>query len=253
MPCRKECLVIMKISILTLFPEMFDAVLNQSILKRARDKGLYDIEIINIRDFSKDKYHHVDDTPYGGGAGMLLQIEPIDLALQSVRSDNSFVLLTSPKAKPFNQLKAREYANKEHIVIICGHYEGFDARVETLVDDRLSIGDFILTGGELAAMVVVDSVVRLLNDAISKDSLDVESFDNNLLEYPQYTKPPVYKGMKVPDVLLSGHHKNIQRYRLKEALKDTLRYRSDLLKNHEFTKEEIELLKEIRDELKNTK
>ena len=184
---------------------------------------------------------------------MLLQIEPIDLALQSVRSDNSFVLLTSPKAKPFNQLKAREYANKEHIVIICGHYEGFDARVETLVDDRLSIGDFILTGGELAAMVVVDSVVRLLNDAISKDSLDVESFDNNLLEYPQYTKPPVYKGMKVPDVLLSGHHKNIQRYRLKEALKDTLRYRSDLLKNHEFTKEEIELLKEIRDELKNTK
>ena len=137
----------MKISILTLFPEMFDAVLNQSILKRARDKGLYDIEIINIRDFSKDKYHHVDDTPYGGGAGMLLQIEPIDLALQSVRSDNSFVLLTSPKAKPFNQLKAREYANKEHIVIICGHYEGFDARVETLVDDRLSIGDFILTGG----------------------------------------------------------------------------------------------------------
>lgn len=243
----------MKISILTLFPEMFDAVLNQSILKRARDKGLYDIEIINIRDFSKDKYHHVDDTPYGGGAGMLLQIEPIDLALQSVRSDNSFVLLTSPKAKPFNQLKAREYANKEHIVIVCGHYEGFDARVETLVDDRLSIGDFILTGGELAAMVVVDSVVRLLNDAISKDSLDVESFDNNLLEYPQYTKPPVYKGMKVPDVLLSGHHKNIQRYRLKEALKDTLRYRSDLLKNHEFTKEEIELLKEIRDELKNTK
>ena len=243
----------MKISILTLFPEMFDAVLNQSILKRARDKGLYDIEIINIRDFSKDKYHHVDDTPYGGGAGMLLQIEPIDLALQSVRSDNSFVLLTSPKAKPFNQLKAREYANKEHIVIICGHYEEFDARVETLVDDRLSIGDFILTGGELAAMVVVDSVVRLLNDAISKDSLDVESFDNNLLEYPQYTKPPVYKGMKVPDVLLSGHHKNIQRYRLKEALKDTLRYRSDLLKNHEFTKEETELLKEIRDELKNTK
>ena len=243
----------MKISILTLFPEMFDAVLNQSILKRARDKGLYDIEIINIRDFSKDKYHHVDDTPYGGGAGMLLQIEPIDLALQSVRSDNSFVLLTSPKAKPFNQLKAREYANKEHIVIVCGHYEGFDARVETLVDDRLSIGDFILTGGELAAMVVVDSVVRLLNDAISKDSLDVESFDNNLLEYPQYTKPPVYKGMKVPDVLLSGHHKNIQRYRLKEALKDTLRYRSDLLKNHEFTKEETELLKEIRDELKNTK
>ncbi|MDY3092181.1 MAG: tRNA (guanosine(37)-N1)-methyltransferase TrmD [Erysipelotrichaceae bacterium] len=243
----------MKISILTLFPEMFDAVLNQSILKRARDKGLYDIEIINIRDFSKDKYHHVDDTPCGGGAGMLLQIEPIDLALQSVRSDNSFVLLTSPKAKPFNQLKAREYANKEHIVIVCGHYEGFDARVETLVDDRLSIGDFILTGGELAAMVVVDSVVRLLNDAISKDSLDVESFDNNLLEYPQYTKPPVYKGMKVPDVLLSGHHKNIQRYRLKEALKDTLRYRSDLLKNHEFTKEEIELLKEIRDELKNTK
>ena len=232
----------MKISILTLFPEMFDAVLNQSILKRARDKGLYDIEIINIRDFSKDKYHHVDDTPYGGGAGMLLQIEPIDLALQSVRSDN-----------PFNQLKAREYANKEHIVIVCGHYEGFDARVETLVDDRLSIGDFILTGGELAAMVVVDSVVRLLNDAISKDSLDVESFDNNLLEYPQYTKPPVYKGMKVPDVLLSGHHKNIQRYRLKEALKDTLRYRSDLVKNHEFTKEEIELLKEIRDELKNTK
>lgn len=243
----------MKITILTLFPEMFDAVLNQSILKRAKEKGLYEVEIVNIRDFSKDKYHHVDDTPYGGGAGMLMQIEPIDLALQSVKSDDSFVLLTSPKAKPFNQAKAREYALKEHIIIICGHYEGFDARVETLIDDRLSIGDFILTGGELAAMVMIDSVVRLLNDAISKDSLDVESFDNYLLEYPQYTKPPVYKNLKVPEVLLSGHHKNIQRYRLKEALKDTIRYRSDLLKYHYFTDEEIVLLKEIRDELKDQK
>lgn len=243
----------MKITILTLFPEMFEGILNNSILKRAKEKGVFEIELINIRDFSTNKYKHVDDTPYGGGAGMLMQVEPIDLALSSVRKSNSYVMMTSPKAKPYTQSKAIELSKKDHIIIICGHYEGIDARVEKMCDENISIGDYILTGGELASMVVVDSVVRLLDNAITHDSLDVESYDNGLLEYPQYTKPFDYKGDKVPEVLLSGHHKNIARYRLKMALYDTLRYRKDLFDKHEFTKEEIDVLKELLNDLKQGK
>lgn len=240
----------MKITVLTLFPEMIETILNTSILKRAKDKGVFELEVVNIRDFSQNKYHHVDDTPYGGGAGMLMQIEPIDLALKSVRQENSYVLMTSPKAKPYTQDKAIELSKKDHLIFLCGHYEGIDARVEKLVDENISIGDYILTGGELASCVVIDSVVRLINNAITKESLDIESYDNNLLEYPQYTKPYDYCGDKVPEVLLSGHHKNIERWRLKMSLLETLKYRKDLLKNRKYTKEEVELLKELIAELK---
>ena len=184
---------------------------------------------------------------------MLMQIEPIDLALKSVRQANSYVLMTSPKAKPYTQDKAIELSKKEHLIFLCGHYEGIDARVEKLVDENISIGDYILTGGELASCVVIDSVVRLINNAITKESLDIESYDNNLLEYPQYTKPYDYCGDKVPEVLLSGHHKNIERWRLKMSLLETLKYRKDLLKHRKYTKEEVELLKELIAELKAEK
>lgn len=243
----------MKITILTLFPEMFEGVLNNSILKRALDKGVFEIEFVNIRDFATNKYKHVDDTPYGGGAGMLMQVEPIDLALRSVRQANSYVMMTSPKAAPYTQAKAIELSKKEHLIIICGHYEGIDARVEKMCDENISIGDYILTGGELASMVVVDSVVRLIDHAISSDSLDVESYDNQLLEYPQYTKPYDYHGDKVPDVLLSGNHELIRKYRLKMALYDTLRYRPELLKDHQFTNEEYHMLQDILSDLKQGK
>ena len=242
----------MKITILTLFPEMIESSFEYSILKRAKDKGTFELEVVNIRDFTKDKHKHVDDTPYGGGAGMLLQIEPIDLALQSVRQANSHVMLTSPKAKPFTQAKARELAKKDHLIFICGHYEGVDARVETLIDENISIGDFILTGGEFATLTICDAIIRLIEHSITSESLDEESYDNNLLEYPQYTKPYDYKGMKVPDVLLSGHHKNIKEYRTKMALLETLKYRKDLLEKHKFTKEEIKILKSLINDLKNS-
>lgn len=240
----------MKITILTLFPEIIENSFEYSILKRAKDKGTFELEVVNIRDFTKDKHKHVDDTPYGGGAGMLMQIEPIDLALQSVRQANSHVMLTSPKAMPFTQAKARELAKKDHLIFICGHYEGVDARVETLIDENISIGDFILTGGEFATLTICDAIIRLIEHSITSESLNEESYDNNLLEYPQYTKPYDYKGMKVPDVLLSGHHKNIKEYRTKMALLETLKYRKDLLEKHKFTKEEIKILKSLINDLK---
>ncbi len=239
----------MKISILTLFPKMFEGFLDTSIIKRALALDLIEIEVIDIRDFSDNKFRHVDDTPYGGGAGMLMQIGPIDRALKSIAGD-PYVLLTSPKAKPYTQAKARELAKKDHIAIICGHYEGVDERVATLVDENISLGDFILTGGELASMVVADSIIRLKKEVINPDSLDEESYDDGLLEYPQYTKPYDYNGLKVPDILLSGDHQKIARYRKKMALYETIKYRRDLLKGRKFTDEEKGLLKELVQELK---
>ncbi len=241
----------MKITILTLFPKMFTGFLETSVIKRALALELVKIDIVDIRDYATNKFRHVDDTPYGGGAGMLLQIEPIDRALLANRSKDSYVLLTSPKAKPYDQAKARELAKKDDIVIICGHYEGIDARVEHLVDEKISIGDYVLTGGELASMVIADSVIRLKNEVINPDSLAFESYDDDLLEYPQYTKPYDYKGFKVPDILLSGDHKKIEHYRKKMSLLDTLRFRPDLIKRHRFTREQKELLLEILDDLKS--
>ncbi|MBR2802627.1 MAG: tRNA (guanosine(37)-N1)-methyltransferase TrmD [Erysipelotrichaceae bacterium] len=243
----------MKFSILTLFPEMYPPFLNTSIIKRSLQAGKAEVEVVDIRDFSNDKHRHVDDTPYGGGAGMLMKAGPIHRVLSSVVKENSYVLLTSPKAKPFTQQDARRLAQKEHIVIICGHYEGMDARVENYIDERISIGDYILTGGELPSMVVMDSLIRLQEGAIRKESLDSESYDDGLLEYPQYTKPEHYEGMSVPKVLLSGDHQKIARWRKKQALYETLRYRPDLLKGRALTEEERELLQEIREELQNSK
>ena len=227
----------MKFSILTLFPEMYPPFLNTSIIKRSLQAGKAEVEVVDIRDFSNDKHRHVDDTPYGGGAGMLMKAGPIHRVLSSVVKENSYVLLTSPKAKPFTQQDARRLAQKEHIVIICGHYEGMDARVENYIDERISIGDYILTGGELPSMVVMDSLIRLQEGAIRKESLDSES----------------YEGMSVPKVLLSGDHQKIARWRKKQALYETLRYRPDLLKGRALTEEERELLQEIREELQNSK
>ena len=212
----------MKIDILTLFPNMFDGFLNESIIKRAIDKGLVEINIINFRDYTKDPHNKVDDTPYGGGAGMVLMIEPIYNALMAIKKDDSHVILLSPSGKTFDQKKAKALKDYKHLIIICGHYEGFDARIKNIIDEEISIGDFILTGGELPAMMITDSVIRLIPGVISKESLENESFDTELLDYPVYTKPRVFKGMEVPEVLLNGDHKKIEEYRNEERKRITL-------------------------------
>lgn len=227
---------------------MFEGFLHTSIIKRIIEKGLAEIRIVDIREYSNDKHRHVDDTPYGGGAGMLMKVDVLHRALAANSTEKSHILLTSPKAKPFKQKDAQRLAKLSDIVIVCGHYEGIDYRFEKYVDEKVSIGDYVLTGGELASMVVSDAVLRLLNDGISKESLDIESYDNNLLECPQYTRPFDFYGDKVPAVLLSGNHRDIKHYNEKMALRETIKYRPDLLENHEFTKEEIALLKEIRNE-----
>ncbi len=223
----------MKIDILTLFPEMFDAVLKSSILGKATEKGILRVGVINIRDFSKDRHRRVDDYPYGGGAGMVMMPQPLYDAIKSVKdkSPDARVVLTSPRGKPFDQEKARLLSKEPHLVIVCGHYEGIDQRIiDTMVDEEISIGDYILTGGELPAMVIVDAVARLLPGAIgSPRSLEQESFTNGLLEYPQYTRPADFLGMKVPEVLLSGNHKRIEEWRRRKAVEITRRIRPDLL------------------------
>ncbi|HOC07918.1 MAG: tRNA (guanosine(37)-N1)-methyltransferase TrmD [Clostridiales bacterium] len=223
----------MKIDILTLFPEMFDAVLKSSILGKAIEKGILRVGVINIRDFSKDRHRRVDDYPYGGGAGMVMMPQPLYDAIKSVKdkSPDARVVLTSPRGKPFDQEKARLLSKEPHLVIVCGHYEGIDQRIiDTMVDEEISIGDYILTGGELPAMVIVDAVARLLPGAIgSPRSLEQESFTNGLLEYPQYTRPADFLGMKVPEVLLSGNHKRIEEWRRRKAVEITRRIRPDLL------------------------
>ncbi len=212
----------MKIDILTLFPSMFDGFLNESIIKRAIDKNLVEINIINFRDYTSDPHNKVDDTPFGGGAGMVLMIEPIYNALMSIKKENSHVILLSPSGKTFTENKAKNLKNYEHLILICGHYEGFDARIKNIIDEEISIGDFILTGGELPSMIISDAVIRLIPGVISSESLENESFDTDLLDYPVYTKPREFKGMKVPEVLLSGDHKKIEEYRNEERKRITL-------------------------------
>lgn len=219
----------MKISILTLFPHMFDDFLNESIIKRAIDKKLVSFEIINIRDFSKLSNNQVDDTPYGGGAGMVMMVEPVVDAINSVRNSDSLVILLSPSGKVFNQKMAVSFKEFKHLILVCGHYEGIDERVLNYVDREVSIGDFVLTGGELPSMVISDAVVRLLDGVIRKESYMEESFSEGLLDYPAYTKPYEYDGHKVPDVLLSGHHKNIAEWRRSEQIRKTKENRPDLL------------------------
>jgi len=238
----------MKITILTLFPEMYDGFLNTSIIKRVLDKKLVEIKLVNIRDYSQNKHRHVDDTPYGGGAGMLMAVDVLKRCLDDNSDDSSYVLLTSPKTKPFVEKDAKRLIKKDNLVIVCGHYEGIDYRFEKYVDEKVSIGDYVLTGGELPSMVIADSIIRLLDEAISKDSLNEESYTNGLLEYPQYTRPYEFDNEKVPDVLVNGDHKKIRRHNLKMSLKETIKYRPDLLLNRELSKEEEELLKEIENE-----
>ena len=219
----------MKIDILTLFPEMFQSVFRESIVKRAVDNNLVEINIHNIRDYSLDPHHKVDDTPYGGGEGMVLMCQPIFDLVKRLRTKDSYVILLTPDGVRYQQKIAYQLATYKHLIIICGHYEGFDERIRTICDMELSIGDYILTGGELASMVIVDSVVRLVPRVIKEESHLKESFNNNLLDYPQYTKPRVYEGLRVPEVLLSGDHQKIKEYREKESLKRTRERRPDLL------------------------
>ena len=233
----------MKITVLTLFPEMFENFLNTSIVGRSLQRGLAEVEFVQIRDFAPGNYKHVDDTPFGGGSGMVMKCQPVLDALNSVKTENSYTLLTSPAGKPYTQQKARELCEKDHLIILCGHYEGMDARINDHVDELVSIGDYVLTGGELASMVIIDSVVRLLKGAIRDTSTDEESHENGLLEYPQYTHPADYNGEKVPEVLLSGNHVKIREWRVMQSLKLTKELRPDLYEKHEFTDEEKKILK----------
>ena len=219
----------MKFDVLTLFPEMFD-LLNYSILGKAKEKNLIDVNLINIRDFSKDKHKKVDDTPYGGGAGMVIRPDVVYDAYKSVKNEDAKVIYMSPQGNILNQKKVEDLSKNEHLIILCGHYEGIDQRVlDKIVDEEISIGDYVLTGGEIPAMVLIDSVSRYIEGVINQDSIQEESFLNGLLEYPQYTRPEVFEGRKVPDVLLSGHHKNIEKWRRDKSIEITKIKRPDLL------------------------
>lgn len=235
----------MKITVLTLFKEQFEGFLNTSIIKRILAKDLVDVKIVDIRDYSIDKHRHVDDTPYGGGAGMLIRVDVLANAIMDNKSANTHVLLTSPKAKPYTQKDAKRLLQYDDLMIVCGHYEGVDHRINDYIDENISIGDYILTGGELASMVVMDSIMRLIEEGISADSLKEESFDNSLLEYPQYTRPFDYKGKQVPFVLTNGNHEEIRKYNLKEAIRETYKYRKDLLEKKCFTDEEKRMYDEV--------
>ena len=220
----------MKFDILTLFPEMFEPI-KQSIIGRATEKNIIEINLINIRDFSKDKHKKVDDTPYGGGAGMLMRPDVVYDCYNSVKSNNSKLIYLSPQGNRLNQAKVEQLAKEEHLIVLCGHYEGIDQRViDKIVDEEISIGDYVLTGGELPAMVISDSIIRLLPGVITQTSLDSESFNDKLLDYPTYTKPQEFMGMKVPDVLLSGDHAKIKAWREEMRIKRTEERRQDLLK-----------------------
>ena len=220
----------MKFDVLTLFPEMFE-ILNQSIIGKAIEKELIDINLINIRDFSKDKHKKVDDTPYGGGAGMVMKPDVVYDAYQSIKDRNAKVIYMSPQGKPLNQKKVEELSKENHLIILCGHYEGIDQRVlDKIVDEEISIGDYVLTGGEIPAMVLIDSVSRYVEGVLKEESIKEESFSNGLLEYPQYTRPEVFEGMKVPEILLSGHHENIEKWRKEKSLEMTKKKRPDILK-----------------------
>ena len=238
----------MKITVLTLFPQMYHDFLHTSIIGRAIERGLVVVECVQIRDFAYDNYKHVDDRPFGGGKGQVMKCQPVLDALASVRSDNSHTIMMSPLGTTFDQKKARQLAQKDHLILLCGHYEGIDARVNQHMDEMISIGDYILTGGEIASMVVMDAVIRLLKGSITEGSADDESYENGLLEYPQYTQPAVYNGESVPEVLLSGHHAKIEEYRIEQSLLITKERRPDLFEKHVFTPQEEKILKRLKKE-----
>ncbi len=240
----------MKIDILSLFPEMFKGPLTQSIVGKAIEKQLLDVEVTDFRDYTTNKQRHVDDAPYGGGAGMLIQAQPIYDALDAIAAKNDGlgkVILLDPAGRKFDQKVAEELSQEKHLTFICGHYEGYDERIRERVTDEISLGDFVLTGGELGAMVVIDATVRLLPDVLgNRESALGDSFSTGLLEYPQYTRPADFRGMKVPEVLTSGNHQKIAEWRNKEALRRTYERRPDLLENYELSAQEEKWLREFK-------
>ena len=243
----------MHIDILTLFPAMFEGVLNESILKKAREKGKYTCDLVDFREYTENKHNKVDDYPFGGGAGMVLAPQPIFDCIEAVkkkRNSKPRVVLMCPQGERYTQKKAEELAKEDHLIFLCGHYEGYDERIrEHIATDEISIGDYVLTGGELGAMVVVDSVIRLLPDALGNASSAVEdSFSTGLLEHPHYTRPADYRGLKVPDVLMSGNHALIEEWRMRESLRRTLDRRPDLLEDAELSKEQMKLLNQLKNQ-----
>ena len=253
----------MKITILTMFPQLFDGFLQSPVVQRAIRRESLELAIVDIKEFAPGSFRHIDDSPFGGGAGMVMRCQPVLDALRHVRGEGgpqreggpkgeggpqAVTVALSPAGTVFNQKTARRYKDLDHLILICGHYEGMDERIYRHVDEELSIGDYILTGGEIAAMAVADAVIRLLPGALRDKSTEEESFENGLLEYPQYTQPAVFEGEAVPEVLLSGNHEKIRRWRLKESLRRTLERRPDLLAGRILTEEEEEILRELRSE-----
>lgn len=238
----------MKIDIITIFPEFFDAFLRTSIIKRGIEDGFIDIKTHQLRDYSSLKHNRIDDTPYGGGAGMLMMFPPFYEAIKTLKKEDSYIIMTSPQGNLFDQKKAIELAEKKHIIILCGHYEGIDARVEALVDEEVSIGNYVLTGGEMPAMIISDAISRLVPGVIHEESSETDSLQNGWLKYPQYTKPEVYEGYAVPEILLSGHHQNIENWRKEQSVRRTLTKRPDLLHQIKLTKEEKKLIEKVSHE-----
>lgn len=238
----------MNITILTLFPEMFEGFQTNSIIKRALGKGVATIKVVNIRDYTKDKYGRTDTPPIGGGAGLIEKCQPIVDALRANKKESSHVVLLSPRGKTYDQKTAETFAKLDDLVLICGHYEGIDERVNAYVDELISIGDYVLTGGEIPAMGIADSVIRLLDGAIAKESLTDESFNNGVLEYPQYTEPYDFEGQLVPDILYSGNHTAIEKWRRKQALLLTKKHRPDLFNKLTLSKQDLKLLKEAEED-----
>lgn len=237
----------MRFDIITIFPEIIEGVINSSILKRAIEKGLIEVNIIDFRNYALDKHKHVDDYAYGGGAGMLISVEPVHKALLSIEDyGQAHKIITSPSGKTLEQKDVVRLSKKDHIIIICGHYEGIDHRINNYVDEEISIGDYILTGGELPACILIDSISRLIKGVISDESLVDESFSEGILEYPQYTRPLIYDNQKVPDVLLSGHHANIEKWKRFMALKETYQKRPDLLEKIKLSDEDKKYLELIK-------
>ena len=239
----------MRFHIMTLFPEIFHSYLNESIMKRAIEKEIIEVHVYNIRDFSTNKHKKVDDYPFGGGAGMLISVEPIHLAMKDIADfENAYKILTSPSGVLLNQKKVETLRKYNHFIIICGHYEGIDARILEYVDEEISIGDYVLTGGEIPACALVDAISRLIPGVISDESTSGESFTMGLLEYPQYTRPAIYDNKKVPEILLSGHHANIEKWKRYQALKKTYKQRPDLLEKYTLSQQDIKMLEEIKNE-----
>ena len=241
----------MKIDILTLFPEMYTGVINSSIIKRAKEKGIVEINIHDFREFSSKANKRVDDYSYGGGAGMIIEIAPVVNCLRSISGfENAKKIITAPIGYKYDQKKAEEFSKEDHIIIICGHYEGIDSRVMNYVDEAVSIGDYILTGGEIASLAIIDSVIRLLPDALGNDeSSGIESFEDNLLEYPQYTRPISFEGYDVPNILVNGNHELIRRWRRFKSLEETYKNRPDLLESCELTNEDKYYLEAIKENI----